>query len=198
MTALALEPLGDRAARFRIPEGVGRAALLDWVLAQPGVVDASLAAEHALVVVASGAALPSLTLPPLTALAARPGREHVIEVAYDGDDLDEIATLAGLGSRDEVIARHTGRVLEVAFGGFCPGFAYLVGLDEALARVPRRDEPRLRVPRGSVAIAGGYSGIYPAATPGGWRLLGRATALDLLAGDAPGLAVGDRVRFVRC
>ncbi|MFO0682671.1 MAG: carboxyltransferase domain-containing protein [Sandaracinus sp.] len=195
MTALPLQPVGDRAARLTIPAGVSRAALLDWLLAQPGVRDASLAAEHALIVV-DGTPPAQLVLPALDAIPAPLGREHRVEVVYDGDDLDEVAVLAGLASREEVIARHVARPLEVSFLGFCPGFAYLVGLDEALAAVPRRSDPRVRVPPGSVAIAGGYGGIYPAALPGGWRLLGRAVGLDLLARERPHFAVGDRVRFV--
>lgn len=194
-TVLALSPVGDRAARLAIPAGVARSALLDWLLAQPGVRDASLAAEHALIVT-EGAPPASLSLPALEALAPRAPDEHRVAVVYDGADLDEVAALAGLGGRDEVISRHGAQVLEVRFLGFCPGFAYLVGLDEALARLPRRADPRMRVPAGSVAIAGGYGGIYPAAMPGGWQLLGRAVGLDLLAGDTPRFAVGDRVRFV--
>jgi KipI family sensor histidine kinase inhibitor len=86
----------------------------------------------------------------------------------------------------------------VAFIGFAPGFAYLVGGDKRLA-VPRRQRPRVRVPAGSVAIAGPYSGVYPRDTPGGWQLLGR-TSVSLF--DAQGsrpalLAVGDLVRFFR-
>ncbi len=193
MTPLDVVPVGERAVRFAIPEGVSRAALLDWLLASADVVDASLAAEHALVVF-EGAPRP-LVLPALVSAVRTRRTEHVIRVAYDGEDLAEVAALLGTTPSD-VIARHAAAVLDVAFLGFCPGFAYLVGLDPALAAVPRRASPRERVPAGAVAIAGGYSGIYPAAMPGGWRLLGRALGLDLLDGESPRLAVGDRVRFV--
>ncbi len=85
----------------------------------------------------------------------------------------------------------------VGFLGFAPGFAYLLGGDERL-RVPRREEPRTRVPAGSVAVAGEYSGIYPRESPGGWRLLGRTDAVlfDATRASPALLAAGDRVRFV--
>ena len=70
-----------------------------------------------------------------------------------------------------MVARHTGAEHRAAFLGFQPGFAYLIGGDERL-HVPRRDEPSVRVPGGTVAIAGPYAGVYPRDSPGGWRLLG--------------------------
>ncbi|WP_421734849.1 5-oxoprolinase subunit B family protein [Cellulomonas sp.] len=121
--------------------------------------------------------------------------EVVLEVVYDGADLDDVARLAGL-SVDDVIARHTGAQYTVAFGGFMPGFAYLVGLDPVL-RVPRLDSPRERVPAGSVAIADEFSAVYPAATPGGWRLLGRCDVrlFDVDREPPALLQPGTRVRF---
>ncbi len=98
----------------------------------------------------------------------------VIDVVYDGMDLDEVAKLTGLAP-SEVVAAHTGSLWRVAFGGFTPGFAYLVGGDERL-QVPRRSEPRTRVPSGSVALAGEFGGVYPRETPGGWQLIGRTDA----------------------
>lgn len=98
----------------------------------------------------------------------------VIDVVYDGEDLDEVARLTGL-SVDEVVAAHTGRLWRVGFSGFAPGFAYLIGGDERLA-VPRRSEPRTKVPVGSVGLAGEFSGIYPRESPGGWQLIGRTSA----------------------
>lgn len=193
MSAVAVVAVGEKAVRFAIPGETPRAALLAWLLERPDVVDASLAAEHALVVFADAPA--PLVLPVFASIPSALPREHVIHVAYDGEDLDEVAALASLG-RDEVIARHTARPLEVAFLGFCPGFAYLVGLDPALAAIPRHGAPRPRVPPNAVALAGGFSGIYPAATPGGWRLLGRAPDAHLLDGESPRFGVGDRVRFV--
>lgn len=121
--------------------------------------------------------------------------ELVVPVAYDGADLAEVARLTGL-TPDEVVAAHTGTPWRVAFGGFAPGFAYLVGGDPRL-RVPRRAQPRTTVPAGSVGLAGEFSGIYPRASPGGWQLLGR-TDLVLwdLDRDPPALlTAGLTVRF---
>ena len=122
-------------------------------------------------------------------------REVVLRVDYDGPDLAEVARLTGL-TVDEVVARHTGGRYTVAFGGFMAGFAYLVGLDPVL-RVPRLDSPRERVPAGSVAIADEFSAVYPAATPGGWRLLGRCeeTLFDVDREPPALLQPGTRVRF---
>ena len=109
-----------------------------------------------------------------------------IPVVYDGELLDFVAELAGM-SVDDVIARHTGRELVVGWLGFAPGFAYLIGLDPTL-HLPRLATPRTSVPAGSVAIAGPYSAIYPTASPGGWRLLGRtATRIWDVDAEPPSL-----------
>ena len=126
-----------------------------------------------------------------------PSRLIELSVTYDGEDLDEVASLTGL-PREEVVAIHAGTTYTAAFlGGVGPGFAYLVGLDERLV-VPRRDEPRTRVPGGTVAIAGPYSGVYPRETPGGWRLIGRTEAVFFDASREPPALInaGDTVRFV--
>jgi KipI family sensor histidine kinase inhibitor len=94
-----------------------------------------------------------------------------IGVVYDGADLEEVSRLTGL-TTDEVIAVHTSTPWRVGFGGFAPGFAYLIGGDERL-NVPRQAEPRTRVPAGSVALAGEFSAIYPRESPGGWQLIGQ-------------------------
>ncbi|WP_346028743.1 urea amidolyase family protein [Arthrobacter parietis] len=96
-----------------------------------------------------------------------------IEVVYDGDDLPEVGRLTGLGA-DGVIEAHTGQIWTAAFGGFAPGFAYLVGENESL-NVPRRTSPRTAVPAGSVALAGNFSAVYPRRSPGGWQLIGRTS-----------------------
>jgi len=125
-------------------------------------------------------------------------REMVIPVCYGGEygpDLDDVAASCGLDA-DAVIARHTTGDYRVAMLGFAPGFAYLLGLDPKLS-VPRRTDPRQRVPAGSVAIGGSQTGIYPEILPGGWQLIGR-TPLHLFDVDANNpslLAAGDRVRF---
>jgi KipI family sensor histidine kinase inhibitor len=103
------------------------------------------------------------------------GRADVqIDVVYDGPDLDEVARLTGL-TADEVVAAHTGKPWRVGFGGFAPGFAYLIGGDSRL-EVGRRAEPRTKVPTGSVGLAGEFSGVYPRESPGGWQLIGRTAA----------------------
>ena len=119
----------------------------------------------------------------------------VIDVVYDGDDLAEVSDLLGM-TVDEVVASHTGTPWQVGFGGFAPGFAYLVGGDPRLA-VPRRAEPRARVPAGSVALAAEFSGIYPRESPGGWQLIGRTDALlwDVERPEPALLVPGMSVRF---
>jgi KipI family sensor histidine kinase inhibitor len=99
----------------------------------------------------------------------------VIDVVYDGADLDEVARLTGLDT-DQVVAAHTGTLWRVGFGGFAPGFGYLVGGDERL-HVPRRAEPRTKVPAGAVGLAGEFSGVYPRESPGGWQLIGHTDAV---------------------
>ncbi|MCW3159043.1 5-oxoprolinase subunit PxpB [Micropruina sonneratiae] len=130
------------------------------------------------------------------ALVGETGGELVeIDVVYDGEDLDEVARLTGLSAR-EVIEAHTGSDWTVAFGGFAPGFSYLVGGDPRL-EVPRRAEPRTSVPAGSVGLAGSFSGIYPRSSPGGWQLIGRTDAVLFdVDRDPPALLrPGRRVRF---
>ena len=111
---------------------------------------------------------------------------------YSGEDLDEVAQMLGI-AREEVIRRHTGSEYSVAFTGFAPGFAYLVGLDPRL-ELPRRVTPRPRVPAGSLAIAGGFTAVYPFDSPGGWHLLGRVAA-PMFGPAGSRLQLGDRVRF---
>ncbi|QOK24339.1 allophanate hydrolase subunit 1 [Janibacter indicus] len=122
--------------------------------------------------------------------------EVEIPVVYDGEDLAEVGRITGLGERG-VIEAHTGSPWTVAFCGFAPGFGYMVGGDERL-RVPRRDNPRTRVPAGSVAIAGEFASVYPRESPGGWQLIGR-TALEVwdIGREPPALLVpGTTVRYV--
>ncbi|MEV0619202.1 allophanate hydrolase subunit 1 [Nonomuraea sp. NPDC050404] len=130
--------------------------------------------------------------------AAGTGEEQpvvTIPVVYDGADLDSVAELAGIPV-DEVVSRHAGRELVVGWLGFAPGFAYLTGLDPVL-ELPRLDTPRTSVPAGSVAVAGPYSAVYPTASPGGWRLIGRtSTRVWDVAAEPPSLfRPGTRVRF---
>lgn len=131
----------------------------------------------------------------LSAHAARQGKLHEIPVVYDGEDLGDVAELLGW-TVEEVIGRHTQATFTVAFTGFAPGFAYMT-CDDPGFDVPRRKSPRVRVPAGSVAIAGTFGGIYPVDSPGGWQLLGNTPVRMWDTGrDRPALlAPGDRVRF---
>jgi KipI family sensor histidine kinase inhibitor len=119
-----------------------------------------------------------------------------IPVRYDGEDLADVAALAGCPV-DDVIALHTGADLRVAFCGFAPGFAYLTGLPAPL-HVPRLGTPRTAVDAGSVALAGGYAAVYPRRSPGGWRILGHTSVIlwDTRRTPPALLTPGTRVRFV--
>ncbi len=123
-----------------------------------------------------------------------------LDVEYDGEDLEEVAGQLGISTGD-VVRAHTQAAWTVAFSGFAPGFAYLRPPDGRLT-VTRRDSPRPRVPAGSVALAAGYCGVYPRASPGGWQLIGHTDALlwDVSRWDDAGrspalLQPGMQVRF---
>ena len=142
------------------------------------------------------------TLTPLIdaadALDMPPGRAVVLPICYGGafgPDLEIVAAHAGL-TANEVIQRHRAGIYRVYFLGFSPGFAYLGGLDPALA-MARRATPRPMVAAGSVGIAGAQTGIYPHTTPGGWQIIGR-TPLQLFEPNRTPpclLAPGDTLRF---
>jgi len=129
-------------------------------------------------------------------VAPDPGELVELEVTYDGADLQDVAARWGTDV-DGVVARHTAVEYVSAFCGFAPGFAYLAGLPEEYG-VPRLDSPRTRVPAGSVGLAGSWCGVYPSASPGGWRLLGHtdASLWDPSRSEPALLAPGTRVRFV--
>lgn len=133
-------------------------------------------------------------LPPV-AHNAQATDEVVVPVRYDGADLAEVATAAGM-TRAEVVRRHTAARYTVAFCGFAPGFAYITGLDRELW-LPRRSVPRTSVPAGSVALADEYTGIYPRSSPGGWRLIGSTDLIvwDLNRNPPTVLVPGTPVRF---
>ncbi len=187
-----IRPAGERALLVELPDLAAVWALELAVSqarstgAQPwaGVIDVVPGAQTLLLLtdgpVRAGALADALggVLRGLAPVPAREGPAVVVPVVYDGPDLAAVADLLGL-TRDEVVAAHTGTPWRVGFGGFAPGFAYLVDGDPRL-QVPRRQAPHTRVPAGAVALAGSYSGIYPRASPGGWQLLGRT---DLVLWD---------------
>jgi KipI family sensor histidine kinase inhibitor len=132
--------------------------------------------------------------------ASAPGASIEVPVCYDGPfgpDLGDVAAFAGCSS-EEVIALHLGREYRVFVVGFVPGFAYMASVDPRIA-APRRPSPRLKVPAGSVAVAAGQTGVYPAETPGGWNLIGRCPIKPYDAGRAEPFLFhpGDQVRFQR-
>ncbi|AHF80495.1 5-oxoprolinase subunit PxpB [Thermococcus paralvinellae] len=136
-------------------------------------------------------------------LSAEPKEEKPrivkIPTVYGGEfgpDIEFVAQHNGL-TIDDVIEIHSKPLYRVYMLGFTPGFAYLGGMDERIA-TPRLEKPRLKVPAGSVGIAGKQTGIYPIKSPGGWRLIGR-TPLRLFTPekDPPTLLQpGDYVKFV--
>jgi len=118
-----------------------------------------------------------------------------VPVIYDGEDLDDVARLTGLG-RDGFVHAHSGQDWVSAFCGFSPGFAYLISLGEAFD-IPRRNDPRPRIPAGAVAVGGKYTAVYPSDSPGGWQLIGHTDFTPWVPeSDSPiRLAPGTRVRF---
>lgn len=167
----------------------------------PGVIEATAGADSVLLTFATWeqarTAIPGARTAAVPDEATATGASVDIMVRYDGIDLPEVADGLSL-STDAVIARHVAGDYRVAFCGFAPGFAYLAGLDPVL-RLPRLPSPRARVPAGSVAIADTWCGIYPRATPGGWRILGTTDAVLFDPGREPPalLTTGTRVRFLR-
>ena len=138
------------------------------------------------------------TLPSNDEAAKRRYRLWRLPVCYESDfapDLDEVAALTGLSALD-VVALHSGMQFHVYMIGFAPGFPYMGDLPQEL-RIPRRPDPRVRVPAGSVAIATAMTAIYPVESPGGWRLIGRCPIrLFDPAWLRPALlSPGDAVRF---
>jgi KipI family sensor histidine kinase inhibitor len=134
------------------------------------------------------------SLAPWRASATPAGPLVEIPVVYDGPDLADVAERWRC-SPDDVARRHQATELVAAFCGFAPGFAYLSGLE---VDVPRLATPRTRVPAGSVALAGTWCGVYPTASPGGWRVIGRTDVVLWDAAQTPPalLTPGTRVRFV--
>jgi KipI family sensor histidine kinase inhibitor len=191
MEPLTLSDVVDYGDHALLLQFGSTAEVLAWTeavrdAALPGVTDV-VPASRTVLVKLDGARYRAPTRQRLAALrldrsavaeAAEPtGHEAdvVIDVVYDGADLDEVARLTGLDI-DAIVAAHTGTLYRAGFGGFAPGFAYLVGGDERL-HVPRRAEPRTKVPAGSVGLAGEFSGVYPRESPGGWQLIGRTDAV---------------------
>ena len=190
---MELRPVGPRAVLVQVEDAATALALATWARGRVVAEEVVPAAETVL--------FDGVT--DLSALAgwvptdAPPAGELVeVPVVYDGPDLAFVAERWGT-DEDGVVRRHTALEFVAEFCGFAPGFAYLAGLPDDLA-VPRLESPRATVPAGSVGLAGTWCGVYPAPSPGGWRLLGRTDAvLWDPSRDRPALlAPGTRVRFV--
>lgn len=206
-------PVGDRSLSVELGDGIdpatnARVHALDRSLAEdplPGVLECVPTYRSLLVVLRpeggdAAELAPALRERARAALpAAREGRRHEVPTVYggeDGPDLEPSARACGLGA-GELVRLHSSAEYTAFMVGFLPGFAYLGLLPERLA-LPRLPTPRPRVPAGSVGIAGRQTGVYPACSPGGWRLIGRTSlALFDASRDPPALiAPGDTVRFV--
>jgi inhibitor of KinA len=132
------------------------------------------------------------------AIATTPNRQIQIPVCYDGSLAPDIASLAEAHgvSVDDVVRLHAGKMYRVYMIGFLPGFAYMGSVDEKI-NTPRRSQPRVSVPAGSVGIAGEQTGIYPFDSPGGWQIIGQ-TPLSMFDASQPQpcyLQPGDEVQF---
>jgi KipI family sensor histidine kinase inhibitor len=180
--AAAVEASPPGALRETVPTYRSVTVHFDPLHPQAGDVEDQLRAAEARM---AGVALPS-------------GKLHVIPVHYggeDGPDLEDVASLHGI-TPQHVVDLHARREYLVYCVGFSPGFAFLGGLPEDL-HTPRLETPRKLVPAGSVGIGGQQTGVYPVATPGGWRLIGRTsfTFFNLAAEPPCPISTGDRVRF---
>jgi len=177
-------------------------ALYAALVAEPpdGVIDVVPASRTVLMVTAPGTDLKAVT-EAVRGVTPRPGGRVSddlveIETRYDGEDLSDLAEILGCDERD-IVRRHVEEEWTVAFCGFAPGFGYLTGTRHSWD-IPRRATPRTRVPPGSVALAGEFTGVYPRESPGGWQLLGRTdvAVFDIDRDPAALLRPGTRVRFV--
>ena len=202
-----IRPFGEAAFLVEVADAQRAQGLAATLMAQPPAAVRGAVPGRASVLVEVDPLAPSIDAVPATLGAVLgamtepvlPARLRVIPVVYGGAHGPDLAAVAaGVSmSPEEVVARHTAVELRVLFVGFAPGFAYLGDIDASLSSVRRIATPRTRTPAGSVALADGMSGIYPADLPGGWPVIGR-TPVSLFdpRRDPPAyLLPGDRVRF---
>lgn len=208
--SLEATPLGDSALIVRVGDSLGEVLATQRLLADakisgveevaPALTSVAVFFESPTAMVNAAATIETLLRAPRPWRIANPKSRVVkIPVCYEEDyglDLPVVAKHTGLSPR-EIALCHASRSYEVRCVGFTPGFPYLSGLPKALT-TPRRANPRISMPAGSVAIAGTQTGIYPLASPGGWNIIGRTPLrlFDPAREPAALLRAGDRVRFV--
>ena len=193
---MELRRYGSRAVLVDVASPTQAAALAAWARGRVDAAEIVPAARTVLFdAVASPEALRSALDGWIPTEESPPGPLVEIPVVYDGADLAFVAEAWGVPV-GEVAARLGSLELVSAFCGFAPGFAYLAGLPREW-HLPRLESPRSRVPAGSVALAGEWCGVYPSASPGGWRIVGRTstTLWDATREPPAVLAPGTRVRF---
>ena len=193
--AYRVVPCGPAALLVEVSDAPAALSLAEHLRAGLGATDVVPGARTVLVDGAGRAAVEEALRRWDPATGTDPGPLVEVPVVYDGADLADVAEVWGCTLR-EVVERHTSLELVSAFCGFAPGFAYLSGVPEEWA-VPRRASPRPRGPAGSVALADTWSAVYPTASPGGWRLLGRTdlSLWDTRRTPPALLAPGTRVVF---
>lgn len=189
----SLEMLGSAAFRVRLRSAEEGARWAAQLRASGRVLEAWHTESHLAFIPKEGEDPRALLELGAAEASARETREHALEAVLDGPDRDEVARAAQL-SRGKLDQLLYDTPLTVSFVGFSPGFAYLRGLPPSL-HLPRRDVPRPRIPKGALALAGGFAGIYPSATAGGWNLVG-SVQKSLLDDGGPLLSAGDVVRLV--
>lgn len=203
---LRILPAGDRSVLVAPDEHADLVAFIDLLRRElpVGVHDVLPAAQTVLVTMTDTADARAVeeqlrqlfrSAQGANSVESEPDAVRHIPVRYDGPDLESVAAQLGISVR-ELIAAHTRAVWRCSFLGFAPGFGYLESTGSGLA-VPRRTESRTSVPTGSVALADGYSAVYPRRSPGGWQLIGTTDVRmwDLDRAEPSLLRPGTRVRF---
>ncbi|GAA4796139.1 allophanate hydrolase subunit 1 [Corynebacterium canis] len=203
-----VKPCGDTAVLLDLDEGDAQSTLAAVMnvhrqihqLRLPGVIDIVPAAATVLITLDTALLTPQDAVRVFGELRVEGvsetrGTEVVIPVRYDGPDLATVAEATGLSVRG-VVDKHSETQWLAAFGGFAPGFVYLVPARE-LWNVPRRSQPRAQIPTGAVGLAGEFSGVYPQSSPGGWQIIGttQTPMWDVNRAQPSLIQPGDTVRF---
>lgn len=196
--AVQIRPFGPDAVLVEVADAAAARSLASW--ARGARLEATDIVPGAATVLFDGVPEPEALAERLAGWSPDldPPEGDLVElpVTYDGADLEFVAERWGM-SATAAVELHASVDYVAAFCGFAPGFSYLEGLSAERA-VPRLESPRSRVPAGAVALAGAWCGVYPTASPGGWRILGTTpvTLWDTTREQPALLAPGTRVRFV--